>query len=369
MKKLTAFLMVLALSLAIFSGCSSGEKETEDTKSEPMTEANEKPTRDTTAATTAPTSAEEPNKNPLTGLPTDMDETILKRKPVAIMVGNSKDALPQFGISQADITVEMMAEGGTTRLMGIWQDPSKMKRIGSVRSARPYFIDMAQGLDAYFLHFGGSVPAYDAIKKRDDLVNLDGIRGGYEGSLYIRDPERRKQFKYEHTVVTSGERIEEALAKFKNTEKKDPDATAFNFDSEHSALKGTGASKITIDYFTINKPYFVYNEKTNTYDRFQHNKEHYDAEYDEQISTENVIILEMPFEPVPGDPLKIVEVQTTGSGNGKYFCDGKYVDIKWSKEGYNKPLRLTDSEDSELKVCPGQTFLAVIKTDGKLTIE
>lgn len=360
---------MLALSLAIFSGCSSNEKESESTVSEPKTEAAEKTTR-TTASSAAPTSADaELTKHPLTGLPTDMDETILKRKPVAIMVGNSKDALPQFGISQADITVEMMAEGGTTRLMGIWQDPSKMKRIGSVRSARPYFIDMAQGLDAYFLHFGGSVPAYDAIKKRDDLVNLDGIRGGYEGSLYIRDPERRKQFKYEHTVVTSGERIEEALAKFKNTEKKDPDATAFNFDEKHSASEGLEAGKITIDYFTINKPYFVYNEKEGVYDRFQHGKEHYDAEYDKQISSKNVIILEMPFEPVPGDPLKIVEVQTTGSGKGKYFCGGKYVDIKWSKAGYNKPLKLTDSAGTELKVCPGQTFLAVIKTNGKLTIE
>src|SRR5699024_10139363 len=98
-------------------------------------------TRSTTEATT--TAAPMP-LNPLTGLETESDEAVLLRKPVAIMIGNSPDALPQFGVSKADILVEMMAEGGITRLMGIWQDPSGMERIGSVRSARPYFIDMAQ---------------------------------------------------------------------------------------------------------------------------------------------------------------------------------------------------------------------------------
>ena len=375
MRKTIAFVLLSAMALAIFAGCSAPE---ETTTAAPATRATTAATKATTRATTAApttaateatTAAYEGPYHPLTGLPTDMSEEIMSRKPVAIMVGNSKDALPQYGISQADIIVEMMAEGGTTRLMGIWQDPSNMERIGSVRSARPYFIDMAQWLDAYFLHFGGSVPAYDAIKKRDDLVNLDGIKGGYEGSLFVRDAERKKSFKLEHTVVTSGERIEETLAKFKNTAKKDPDQTAFNFDEKHSALNGTAANKVTIDYFTINKPYFEYNEKTGTYDRFQHKQKHYDAEYDQQISTKNVIILEMPFEPVKGDPLKIVEVHTTGSGKGKYFCDGKMVEINWSKKGYNKPLVLTDKDGNELKVAPGNTFLATIKTGATVTIE
>ena len=378
MKKLISIVLLTAMALAIFAGCSSKE---ETTTAAPTTRATTSATQATTRATTAATTAatEAPTEattaayegpiHPLTGLPTDMSDEMMTRKPVAIMIGNSKDALPQLGISQADILIEMMAEGGTTRLMGIWQDPSEMKRIGSVRSARPYFIDMAQGLDAYFLHFGGSVPAYDAIKKRDDLVNLDGIKGGYEGSLYIRDPERKKSFAYEHTVVTSGERIEKTLAKFKNTTKKNPDQTAFNFNEEHSALSGTNASKVTIDYFTINKPYFVYNEETGTYDRFQHKQKHYDAEYDQQVSTKNIIILEMPFEPVPGDPLKIVEVQTTGSGKGMYFCEGKMVNVKWSKAGYNKPLVLTDEKGNELKVAPGQTFLATVKTGATVTVE
>ena len=314
----------------------------------------------------------EPEKkpiNPLTGLETDMSEEILNRKPVAIMVGNSKAAMPQLGVSKADILVEMMAEGGSTRIMAIWQDPSQMGRIGSVRSARPYFIDMAQWLDAYYLHFGGSVPAFKAIGERKDLVAMDAIRGGYEGSLFIRDPERKKKYALEHTAVTSGERIEETLAKLENKQKRDLDQTAFNFNMQHSALLKADANKITLDYFTINKPYFIYDKEQDIYTRFQYGVEHTDGEYNVPVTVKNVIVLEMPSAPVPGDPLKIIEVQTTGSGTGKYFADGSYVDIKWSKAAYNKPLELFTSDDRPLQVKPGQTFLAVIKNGGKITIE
>ena len=126
MRKLISIVLLTAMALAIFAGCSSKE---ETTTAAPTTRATtsaptQATTRATTAATTAApteatTAAYEGPIHPLTGLPTDMSEEMMTRKPVAVMVGNSKDALPQLGISQADILIEMMAEGGTTRLMGI----------------------------------------------------------------------------------------------------------------------------------------------------------------------------------------------------------------------------------------------------------
>lgn len=359
MKRIIAAL----LCLMVLAGCAKTPKD-------PPKEPENKPD----VVTPEPEKKPEPPvvkkpTHPLTGLETDMSEELLNRKPVAVMVGNSKAAQPQLGISTADILVEMMAEGGTTRIMAIWQDSSKVGRIGSVRSARPYFIDMAQWLDAYFMHFGGSVPAYEAIGKRKDLVAMDGIRGGYEGSLYIRDPERKKKYALEHTAVTSGERIETTLQKFENKQKRDLDQTAFHFNDQHSALLQADANKITLDYFTINKPYFIYDKEQDVYTRFQYGAEHTDGEYNVSVTVQNLIVLEMPLAPVPGDPLKIIEVQTTGSGTGKYFADGSYVDIKWSKGAYNKPLELFTADDRPLQVKPGKTFLAVIKTGGKITIE
>ena len=129
----------------------------------------------------------------------------MSRRPVAVMVSNSYDSLPQWGISQADIIYEMLAEGRITRLLAIFKDPSKIDKLASVRSSRPYFIDIAQSYGAVYMHFGGSVPAYEAIAARKDLISMDGIRGGWEGKLYFRDPDRRKQLGLEHSVYTTGE--------------------------------------------------------------------------------------------------------------------------------------------------------------------
>ena len=102
----------------------------------------------------------------------------MSRRPVAVMVSNSYDSLPQWGLSQADIIYEMLAEGRITRLLAIFKDPSKIDKLASVRSSRPYFIDIAQSYGAVYMHFGGSVPAYEAIAARKDLISMDGIRGG-----------------------------------------------------------------------------------------------------------------------------------------------------------------------------------------------
>ena len=48
-----------------------------------------------------------------------IDADLAKKKPVAIMIGNTNDALPQYGLSQADVLYEAPAEGGITRLMPI----------------------------------------------------------------------------------------------------------------------------------------------------------------------------------------------------------------------------------------------------------
>ena len=76
--------------------------------------------------------------NPLSGMPTDA-ETAAQR-PVSVMLNNLKQALPQLGQSQADIIYEVVAEGGITRMLGVFQSVEDVGMIGSIRSARSYYI-------------------------------------------------------------------------------------------------------------------------------------------------------------------------------------------------------------------------------------
>ena len=86
----------------------------------------------------------EGNVNPLTGLCDGISDEALEHRPVAVMINNMIDALPQWGISQADIIYEMLAEGRITRFLAIFQDYSKIEKLASIRSARPYYMDIAQ---------------------------------------------------------------------------------------------------------------------------------------------------------------------------------------------------------------------------------
>lgn len=146
--------------------------------------------------------------NPLTGEP--MDAAYETLRPVAVMLNDLKAAQPQLGVSQADIIYEVPAEGGITRMMAVFQSLEGVGNLGSIRSARPYYLELALGHDALFVHAGGSPAAYQDIPAWG-VDNMDGVNGGTDAKIFWRDPERRKNAGYEHSMLTSGENIQEYL--------------------------------------------------------------------------------------------------------------------------------------------------------------
>lgn len=104
-----------------------------------------------------------PYTNPLTGEGCETD--VGKNRPIAVMLNNHKKAVPQAGVSQADVIFELPAEGGITRMMGLFQSIDGEGEIGTVRSARDYYLSLALGHDAIYMHAGGSPQAYAYIKE------------------------------------------------------------------------------------------------------------------------------------------------------------------------------------------------------------
>lgn len=119
------------------------------------------------------------------------------------MINNIKVACPQEGIAQADILYECLVEGGLTRLMAVISDYTSIGVLGSVRSARDYYIDMAQNHDAIYIHAGGSPQAYAELYAR----NIDYICGVnmYTPNTFYRDNTRMNQMGYEHSLMTTGD--------------------------------------------------------------------------------------------------------------------------------------------------------------------
>lgn len=101
-------------------------------------------------------------------------------RPLAVVVDNV-GGYPQSGLRPASAIVEMPVEGGLTRLMLVF-DRTDPERVGPVRSAREYFVELAGRLDAVLVHDGGSPGALAAI----EASPLPTINSFTSGTLFAR---------------------------------------------------------------------------------------------------------------------------------------------------------------------------------------
>ncbi|MBQ2729902.1 MAG: DUF3048 domain-containing protein [Clostridia bacterium] len=364
-------LCILVLSIMLIgSSCREATKPADTTGKDKDKETAEKNEQTTDADTTVEDTTDTPFvvpefTNPLTGLATKTD--VSKKRPISIMVNNIGVSLPQEGISQADILYECLAEGGITRLMMILTEYENMTKVGSVRSARDYYIDYADGYDCIFVHAGGSTYAYNTFSSRG-THRIDGVNGPaalyYTYGTFERDPERLKQFATEHTlVVKSGEGIVNAIGYYGyRTDKTAGYEKPMNFvDFEKSVTLKDKASHVKVvmsNYQTVD---FVYNEKTGEYLRYQYNgQKHIDNTTGDQLSFENVVLLFTYTAAIPGDEKARIDIGTTGSDNGWYITDGTYQKITWKKEKSSSVLKFYYEDGSEVLFNRGKTMINVV---------
>ena len=121
------------------------------------------------------------NQNLLTGW-ANLSEKAIGKRPVAVMVNNVEPALPQYGISQADIIFELPVEGDLTRLMAMYADYTKVPDVCAIRSCRYYYPAIAKGFDAFYIHWGSDQSIVSYLKsiqpaKYDGLSNDGGLFG------------------------------------------------------------------------------------------------------------------------------------------------------------------------------------------------
>lgn len=380
-KPLMAILLaILMLSSVIFVvSCSdsngdmpviSDETETQpiETADKPTPEATKAETQSETVAETKPPETEAPvikkYYNPLTGV--ECSEELSKQRPIGIMINNIDLALPQEGISFGDVIYECLAEGGITRLYMLIQDYKNLPKVGSVRSTRDYYLDFAQNHDALFFHAGGSEKAYSEIAARR-IDNFDGVRMNIPNTFY-RDPWRLSNMAYEHTMVITGEGMVNAI-NYRNarTELKSDYKNPFTFSQEKLTLDGEDANCIYLPFSYYQSPYLKYNEKTNTYKRWQYNQPHQDKD-GHQLEFTNIIVL-FCHHTGPLDSAGRIEVTTTGNGEGYYISGGKFINIKYSKATEDSQIVLTNTDGSPLEMNTGKTYIAIFNSANKSSIQ
>ena len=349
-KRILAALLAAILVLAL-PGC--GKEEVPEPEPDPVEEPEPQPEPEPEPEPYVPAGT-----NPLTGLPLEPEDEDLR--PVAVVFNNLKKAQPQLGISQADIIYEVPAEGGITRMLGLFQTLDHVGNLGSIRSARPYYIELALGHNALFVHAGGSPEAYADIASWK-VDNMDGVQGGSDAEIFWRDAERRKTMGYEHSLLTSGEKIEEYLAQGHfPLEKEEGYVYDQAFSAQAQIQGGEEARQVTLNYTNAKTGVFTYDEQTGSYFVSQYDQPYLDGENQEQVSAVNVLFLQTDISVISGDTEGRLRVRTTGEGKGTYFCGGKAISIKWSRADRNTPFSYSLEDGSDLVLRSGKSYVCLI---------
>lgn len=288
-----------------------------------------------------------------------IDEEIAGNRPYAIMIGNTVDALPQYGISKADVIYEVPVEASYTRLMAIFQDIRGLEKIGSMRSCRHYFIYFAQEFDAMYVHFGQAVYA-EPILAQDNVNNISGMDYSIESSFY-RDSNRKAP----HNAFTSEEGLLKATeTKGYRTTYEEGYEGHYIFAEDEAPVEltdGSDALVVSPGYF-VNKPWFVYNEEEGLYYRYEFKQEQMDAATEEQLKVKNIIVQYCNWDYADENGyLDINTIPSGGEGKGKYITNGKMVDITWTKADENSPARYFDASGQELVINQGKTWVCIAR--------
>ena len=289
-----------------------------------------------------------------------------KSRPYAVMINNNHDAWPQCGIQDAYLVYEIISEGGITRMMALYKDQDTAK-IGSIRSARHYFIDYAQENDAIFVHWGGSPQAYSRISSTG-IDSLDGI--ALEGSVFFRDKTLNRD--YEHTGFTSMENVKE-YAEDKGYTRDTNKDLLLNYSVDEidlSTLTGAeSAVEVEIEYSYYHTTSYEYDEENKVYKRSMSGEANVDLETGEQYTAKNIIVYSVQNYTInDGENKGRQDLNNIGSGSGYYITNGYAVPITWEKTSHSGQTVYKYTDGTEITVNDGNTFIQIYPKTGELTI-
>ena len=302
-------------------------------------------------------------KNSLTGVYDLDNEADTKLRPVAMSVNNQDGTrCCQTGLALADIVYETYVEGGITRTLAVYKDISKAGEIGSIRSARYDFVDLACSNDAVYVHAGIDPTYCQPYVNKLGLDNINMLENRYYGYGYRPDNGHIS----EHTYYTTGEKVASMLAEQgKRTTVKEEYADDWqNFNTEAKALSGGAATDITVTFSSQYVDNFKYDASQKAYIKEGHTADQkHDPRYpDEVLAFENVVVLFTTL----GDMGNNYRVDVgLDSGSGYYFSNGTYQEIKWEKGTTYDKLKFTDANGNALAYNPGKSWVCIVSNDMK----
>lgn len=377
MKKFITLLFICCFIGTVLIACGKEEQVTENQGNlatltpTPTLTPTATPTPTSTPSPT-PTEAITPSPEPENVIPEGMVKSKLtglwisddtaQYRPYAVMINNIKVASPQSGLSAADILCESLVEYGITRFMAVFEAQDALadttSRIGSIRSARHYFVNFANEFDAIYVHFGGTTYATDEIINQQ-VDEVDGIKGGLANWAFTRD----EAIQSPHNVFLNySVMLNEVL---KSSLRNEWDANRnefFNFYEQDTIPEnGKNAEKVTIQFSQSVRPYLIYDKDTGEYIRYQFGVVHKDANNDQPLTFKNIIVQYVKHSEISNGYLDL-ELENQ-EGDGYYVTNGVAIPIVWKRNEAKNECHYYDASGKELYINVGKTYIAIYPDD------
>ncbi len=285
-------------------------------------------------------------------------------RPYAVMINNINVARPlQSGLQDAYIIYEIIVEGGITRYMALFLDQDT-ERIGSIRSARHYFLDYALENDAIYVHHGQSPQAQSDFSRLDvDRIVVDNSKTGWrDNTLNVAT---------EHRLFTSIEKLNSGLGNVR-TERDNDLLLNYSIDElDLSSYVGAiPANNVTIKYSGYITNTYEYDSESGVYKRFVNGEEHTDYVTKEQYTFKNIITYQVDnYTLNDGENKGRQDIENIGEGTGYYISGGYAVPITWEKSSRTSQTKYYLENGEELVVNDGNTFIQIQPEGQTLTIE
>ncbi len=299
--------------------------------------------------------------SPITGLACEN----WNRRPMAVMQPSDAPARPAAGFSDADMVIEMpVITASITRLMGIYICGNP-EDVGSMRSSRHDFLHLAKGLDAIYVHWGGSSYAKEKLNEGViDNINCNDD-GGKSGSQCCFRKEGMSR------GVDSGyakfDKLLECSEDFGYRMEGEFGGYAHQADAPESDRPLGG--NLRVGFAGVSGVNYEYDKKTNSYLRFWGGEEDFDRNNDKRHAPKNVVVMMALSEQIAkGEQYNNIQIgdpwyDKTDSGEAYYYINGQQIKGTWkkSKTRIDSKLVFSDQNGSDIEFVPGQIWVEVLE--------
>jgi len=362
MKKVSILLLAVISVAGIMTGC--GNKQASAAEPIEIVSDGDQTTTDTTTTDTTDTSTTEVSHDGMyqSELTNEwISDTLQNQRPIAAMVDNESIALPQYGLTQADVVYEMTnstMNGGVTRFMVLVKDWESITQLGNIRSIRPTNLMVAPEWNAVICHDGGPFYIDDYLKN----PYIDHFSGTFSR---VSNGKSREYTEY---IVTGDLDTNFTDTGYSTEYNKYYKGAHFQFAADETTTDlsqnsdSVEATHVDLPY-QHNKPYLDYNSEDGLYSYSEYGAANTDpANGDAQLAFKNVILQNTTYKVYDEHGYMVFNVIDSGR-SGYYITDGKAIPVTWKKTDDVTPTKYYDASGNEIVLNTGKTYIAIIPDD------